>query len=115
MKKWELKEKQDQEILGLGKVKASGSLWYSPGDGKSSIFLVDSKQTEKKSYAVSMKTWDKLYEEALFAQRLPLLSLQIQDIDLVMMSREDFVNLLKDVQAGKLSFTNEKENTYRRR
>lgn len=103
-KKWELKEQADQKILGLTKVKASGSLWYSPGDGKSSIFLVDSKATEHKSYSITKQIWSKLHDEALFAKRLPILSMQIQDLDIVAMERDDFVRLLKDIQVGKVKF-----------
>lgn len=104
MKKWEAKEKKDQEVLGLRKVKASGSLWYSPGDGKSSIFLVDSKQTQHKSYSITTKIWSKLHDEALFAKRLPMLSVQIRDLDVVVMEREDFVRLIQDIQNKKVKF-----------
>ena len=96
MKKWEKKEKSDEKLFGGRRQKASGNQWYAPGDVKSDKFLIDSKQTDKKSYSITLKTWDKLYEEALFARKLPMLSLQIQKIELVVMDKEDFLKLLQE-------------------
>lgn len=81
MKKWQLKEKNDAKSMGGKRVKASGSLWWVPGDVKTDVFLIDSKCTDKKSYSVSLTTWRKLSDEALFSFRLPMLSLQIQDLE----------------------------------
>jgi hypothetical protein len=44
---------------------------------------------------VSVQTWDKLYEEALFSKRLPVLSLQIQDTELVVLDLDDFLDMLE--------------------
>ena len=96
MKKWVKKEKSDEKVFDGRRQRGSGNRWYAPGDVKTDRFLIDSKQTDKKSYSISMKTWDKLYEEALFAKRLPVLSLQIQDIELVVLDKEDFVKLLQE-------------------
>lgn len=95
MKKWVKKEKKDaKDFLGQ-RQKGSGNYWAKPGDVKSDTFLIDSKQTDKPSYSVTKKTWDKLYEEALFSYRIPLLSLIIQDLELVVLSKEDFMKLTK--------------------
>lgn len=96
MKKWEKKEKSDAKTFSGKRVPGSGNGWSKPGDVKSAKFLVDSKQTEKKSYSISRETWDKLYEEALFSYRIPLLSLIIQDLELVVIAKEDFVSLVKE-------------------
>ncbi len=94
MKKWEKKEKKDQEDFGGSRIKGSGNQWNAPGDVKTDKFLIDSKQTDKKSYSITLKTWDKIYEEALFMKKLPLLSLQIQKIELVVIDKEDFLKLI---------------------
>lgn len=95
MKKWEKKEKLDAKAFGGRRQKGSGNYWSSPGDVKAEDFLIDSKQTDKASYSISKKTWDKLYEEALFSYRYPILSLIIQDLELVVLSKEDFLKLTK--------------------
>lgn len=93
MKNWEKKEKKDQKDFGGKRVKGSGNQWYAPGDVKHNEYLIDSKHTEKKSYSITLETWDKLYEEALFSYRIPMLSLQIQDTELVVLSKDDFLRL----------------------
>lgn len=94
MKKWELKEKSDAKTFGGRRVKGSGNQWSAPGDVKTDTFLIDSKQTEKNSYSISLKTWDKLCSEALFSYRIPLLSIQIKDKELIVMEKEDFLKLI---------------------
>lgn len=95
MKAWQKKEKKDSKDFGGYVQKGSGNFWGKPGDVKTDVFLIDSKQTDKSSYSISKKTWDKIYEEALFSQRLPLLSLLIQDIELVVLDKEDFLKILE--------------------
>jgi hypothetical protein len=93
MKKWEKKEKKDGKDFGGKRQKGSGNYWASPGDVKTSDFLIDSKQTDKKSFSVSYNMWDKIYEEALLTYRIPLLSILLQDVELVVLSKEDFLKL----------------------
>ena len=94
-KRWQIKEKKDAQDFDGRRVKGSGNQWHSPGDIRNDTFLVDCKSTTKKSYSVSKSTWDKIYEEALFSQRLPLLSLDIDGLELVVISKEDFLELTK--------------------
>lgn len=94
MKKWQKKEKNDAKDFGGSVHKGSGNRWYKPGDVSTEKFLIDSKHTDKKSYSISLQTWDKLYEEALFSKKLPVLSLQIQDIEVVVLDKADFLRIL---------------------
>ena len=94
MKAWEKKEKKGSIDFGGKRVKGSGNTWNQPGDVKTDTFLIDSKQTAKPSYSLTLKTWDKLYEEALFSFRLPILSLIIQDTELVVLDKNDFLKLI---------------------
>lgn len=93
MKAWEKKEKKDAKDFGGHRQKGSGNTWAHPGDVSTAEFLVDSKQTNKKSYTITKEIWDKLYEEALFSYRYPVLSLIIQDLELVVLAKEDFMKL----------------------
>lgn len=95
MKKWQKKEKKDSKDFDGQVQKGSGNYWARPGDIVTDDFLIESKQTEKGSYSVSLKVWDKIYEEALFKFRLPMLSLIIQETELVVLDKNDFLNLLK--------------------
>jgi len=95
MKKWEKKEQKDARLFQGRRQTGSGNKWYAPGDCKTDVLLIDSKQTDKKSYSVSIETWDKLYEEALFAQRIPVLSLEIQKTSLVVLDLDDFLPMIK--------------------
>lgn len=97
MKKWEKKEKKDSEDFGGRRVKGSGNQWSAPGDVKSAKFLIDSKQTDKESFSITLKMWDKLYEEALFSFKYPMLSVQVKDKEFVVLSKEDFLHLLSNI------------------
>lgn len=93
-KKWELKETSDAKLFSGKRVKGSGNRWYAPGDIKSDKFLIEAKQTDKKSYSITKKRLNKIYDEALFSFRIPMFSIQIQDTDIVVLFREDFEKIL---------------------
>lgn len=97
-KKWQKKEKRDAKDFNGKRVRGSGSQWNYPGDVLSDTYLIDSKQTGNKSFGVSVQIWDKLCEEAAFADRTPLLSLEIQDTELIVLSKMDFLILLAKLQ-----------------
>ena len=100
MKKWEKKEKNDAKDFEGFKQKGSGNTWSRPGDVKTRTFLIESKQTANNSYSITKKKWNKIYEEALFSFRIPILSLLIQDLELVVISKQDFINLTTKKRAG---------------
>jgi hypothetical protein len=95
MKKWEKKEKKDAKDFSGYRQKGSGNFWAKPGDVKADDFLVDSKQTDKKSFSINLKMLDKIYQEALFSFRYPMLSIQIQDQEIVVLFKEDFQKLIQ--------------------
>lgn len=94
MQKWKQKENKDAKDFGGRRHKGSGNYWAKPGDVSNEDFLIDSKQTDKASYSISEKTWDHLYEQALFSHRLPMLSIQINKLELVVLSKDDFMKLI---------------------
>ena len=91
--KWKKFEKKTAKLFGGKRTKGSGNQWYSPGDIKSEKFLFENKQTENSSFGVSLKLWNKISDEALFSYRIPVLTLQIKDTKLVVLSEEDFKKL----------------------
>lgn len=93
MKKWIKKENKDAEDFGGKRTPRSGGLWGFKGDIKSDHFLIESKQTEKDKFIITKKLWDKIYREAMEARRLPMLSLQIDDIEVVVIDKNDFLAL----------------------
>jgi len=95
--RWKSFENQLAKAFSGKKTTGSGNRWYRPGDVLTSDhFLIEAKQTSKGSYSVSQKTWNKVANEALFAFRFPLLALQIQETNLIVLSLEDFLRLMED-------------------
>lgn len=91
---WKKHEKDDAKTFSGYRQRGSGNNWYAPGDVKNSDFLIEDKQTDKKSYSVSLKVWNKLYEDALFSYKMPILSLKIKDTELVVLAKDDFMEIL---------------------
>jgi hypothetical protein len=100
MERWVKKEKQDAKKFSSSRTKASGSLWYEPGDHKDGTFLYDSKDTKTKGFRLTKELWAKLYEEALFSYRIPVLSVRVEDLDLVVLSADDWEKI-RDVYVSK--------------
>lgn len=94
---WQKKEFKDVADFQGKETKASGRTWSDKGDVKNTNWLIDTKYTTKKSYSLSLKTWDKLYEQALMSFRKPLLSIHIQDeTEVVVINKEDFLELISE-------------------
>jgi hypothetical protein len=97
MKPWEKKEKKDAKFFGAKAQKGSGNQWSAPGDGKASNLLVESKHTDHRSFTITKELWEKIHDEALFMFRYPVLSIEIQDTELVIMEKCDFEKITKIV------------------
>lgn len=57
----------------------SGALWFDKGDLKTADYVIEVKYTEKKGYRITTKLLKKLWEDALEANKLPLLTIGIKD------------------------------------
>ena len=72
----------------------SGSLWFDKGDLKSEDCIIECKYTEGKGYRISSKVLNKLWNDALDANKIPVLTIGIKDgNDLWMLN----VNISKEV------------------
>lgn len=94
--KWAQWEAELAKDFG-GKIQSgSGNVWNKKGDVKTEFgsFLIEGKQTDKKSFSITLKLWDKIYGEALDSFRLPLMGIKIQDTKLIVIDKEDFLKLL---------------------
>lgn len=94
-KKWEIKEDSDKKLFVGKKTRSSGNKWFDPGDIKTEDFLIEVKQTEHASYPLRKEIWEKICREALMKYKLPMMSIQIQDTEVVVLSKEDFLKYIK--------------------
>lgn len=58
---------------------ASGGIWCDKGDLKTKDYVIEAKFTDKKGFRISTKLLKKLWGEALDSNKLPLLTIGIQD------------------------------------
>lgn len=67
--------------LGGKRQRGSGSSDYAKGDVKTERFLIECKQTEKKSLSVKGEWLSKITREAMAAGKTPALSIEIKGIE----------------------------------
>ena len=81
------KKKQPNKKIGnefekkVQKTINSGQLWFNKGDLHTDDYVVECKYTEKKGYRITTKLLQKIWDEALDANKLPLLIIGIKDKD----------------------------------
>ena len=97
MKAWVKKEKKDEKLFNGKRTRGSGNQWSSKGDIQSEIFLIEDKSTDKHSFSVTAKLWEKIWEEAIQDGRIPLLSIQLNkdNKNLIVVDQRDFLELIK--------------------
>ena len=71
---------------------ASGAKWNAKGDVRSDNFLIECKTTEKDTFILTARTWEKIEREALRDHmRIPLLIIDLEDKDrVVVFNPKDF-------------------------
>ena len=57
----------------------SGALFFDKGDLKTDDYLIECKYTEKKSFSITKKILQKIWNEALESNKLPKLIVGIKD------------------------------------
>jgi Holliday junction resolvase len=91
MKEWERQEKALARRRGGVRTPGSGSGWRRRNDvreGRS--ILWEAKQTAGMSISVKRVTWSELRKNAMMEGAMPALALRIGDVDLVVISQDDF-------------------------
>lgn len=79
--------------IGGRTVPASGAFWSRKGDVRTDDLLIEAKTTEAASFSLKKVIWDKIRREALLDGRIPVLAVQIQGRNLVVLDEEDFLEL----------------------
>lgn len=76
-------QKQERSVANTFNARltpASGALWGAKGDVRNDKFLIECKTTEKSSYTLTAKVWEKIHEEAVRDHlRIPLLIVDLED------------------------------------
>ena len=73
--RWKKQERKTARRYGGRTSPGSGNKWGWRGDVKTDIFLIDDKTTDKKSFSIPQKMWEKIRSEALKEQRRPALKI----------------------------------------
>lgn len=94
--RWQKKEQRDAEDFGGKVTPRSGGFWSFPGDVKTDKFLIDAKSTEKNGYRVTKKVWNKIVDESIKSGKIPMLSLEIDDLELIVLDKNDFIALSEE-------------------
>lgn len=103
MKKWKAAEQLDQKLFNTTGQRGSGNQDHYPTDSFSDDFAVETKQTDKGSYSLSVDKWIKLCNEAAVLDakdgrlRIPIMSLHIKGKHLVVLSYEDVQHLYHSI------------------
>lgn len=101
MRKWQKAEKKDAKLFNATRQIASGRFDHHPGDSFSDDFTIETKQTDKGSYSISLERWFKLVDESAVLNdkdkrdRTPIMSLHIKNQHLVVLGYEDFQLLME--------------------
>jgi hypothetical protein len=91
MKEWEKQERGIAKRRGGVQTRGSGSGWRQRNDVREGRdILWEAKQTDGKSISVSKAVWNDLRTNAILGGAMPALDLQIGDLGLVVISRDDF-------------------------
>lgn len=99
---WKKKQEDDARDFKGKETVGSGNQWAHKGDVKTEKFLIENKATDKSSYTITQKLWDKIWGEALLSpgkkSRIPLFSIRFNKTktDLILISKDDFIYLLDE-------------------
>jgi hypothetical protein len=73
----------------------SGSIWFQKGDASTKDFVIEIKFTEKNGYRLTTKTLQKIWCEALEANKLPLMIVGIKEDNVTWNLT---INITKDIK-----------------
>ena len=87
---WKETEKRLAKEVKGKRVAGSGSHWSSKGDVRTDTFLFEVKTTEHNSYAVGLKTLNKIIRESQNVGKIPVLMLNIKGSKFIVLRYEDW-------------------------
>jgi len=80
------------------RVAASGAFWNRKGDVRTRDYLIEHKWTGKASFTVKAAVLEKIVKEAILESRTPVLGFSLNDENYVMLTEDDFLELLQTLQ-----------------
>jgi hypothetical protein len=97
------KESQKHEArlakeLGGQKVVASGAFWSRKGDVRTRELLIEHKWTGKASFTVKATVLEKIVKEAILDSRTPVLGFSLNNLNYVVLTEDDFLELRQNLQ-----------------
>jgi hypothetical protein len=101
-------QKHEARLAGVlnGKVNAgSGAFWSRKGDVRSADVLLEHKYTGKTSFTVKAAVLEKIVKEAILESRMPVLGVSLNSEDYILLTEDDFLELLQSFQEHKTCTT----------
>lgn len=76
----------------------SGAFWSRKGDVRNTDVLIEHKWTGKASFTVKAAVLEKIVKEAILESRMPVLGISLNNENYVMLTEDDFLELLHTLQ-----------------
>lgn len=95
-----LSDKQEQRTakqFGGTVNPGSGSGWRRPQDVRADGLLIENKRTGKKGITIKATDWEQLRRNALSTGRIPLMGIELDGVDYVMVRQSDWEELCGEV------------------
>jgi hypothetical protein len=97
--KWRSKKSEKRcAVTHSGRVQpGSGCLPVAAlkGDVKTSLFIIDDKTTNRGSFSLNFALFAKLRREAFMNDKLPMIRIESQNLNLCVLEEKDLLSLLK--------------------
>jgi len=72
---------QNSQFKNIEKTVNSGAFWFSKGDIQNPDYVIEIKGTDNKSFIITTKIVNKIWEEALDSNKLPVLIILLNNKD----------------------------------
>lgn len=92
-KRSKLQETRAAHDYGGSRTPGSGSQWHSKADIKTPDYLIECKTTTHQSYSLKKNTWLAIYTQAVLENRTPLMEIDVDGTQLIVLGKEDFMEL----------------------
>ena len=101
--KIKLKRSRKQELetskrYGGKRQPGSGNQWHSPGDVKTSRFLISNKRTDAQSFRLTLKDWAQTISDGFEEDRHPAMEIEMSGEKLFVITEEHFELLQRTVE-----------------
>lgn len=92
-------EKKKVRLYGGRRTPGSGNKWGFKGDIKGDVFLFEDKHTDRKSFSITEKLWNKAKKEALLESRRPAFRVTFASgTSFIVLDEPDFYEIMDKVK-----------------